>query len=242
MTKIVSSPQRHLQFRKISQEKYGGKAETKHLAKLMVSIDTWVFNVPALRGVGLSVSDWKLLSDVGKFLEIFTHATSALEKLEKYKGKAEANQFYKLGTMLHPSLRAGWFKNRVTDPIPWVLVTGANGQKRYKTKEEFQNNEVDKAEVLFRQVTTTYFEDAPKSASTENSSSDSQDQPPTKATKASESWLVSIFDFDMTEAAKPATITATPKELFKDEIKRYLRFEGGRGDPMDPLTWWKASN
>ncbi|KAF8870393.1 hypothetical protein CPB84DRAFT_1693138 [Gymnopilus junonius] len=37
---------------------------------LRESIDTWVFNVPALRGVGLSVGDWKLLSDVGKFLEV----------------------------------------------------------------------------------------------------------------------------------------------------------------------------
>ena len=34
------------------------------------SIDTWVFNAPALRGVGLTNGDWKMLSEVGKFLEV----------------------------------------------------------------------------------------------------------------------------------------------------------------------------
>ncbi|KJA13775.1 hypothetical protein HYPSUDRAFT_94428, partial [Hypholoma sublateritium FD-334 SS-4] len=36
---------------------------------LKESIDTWVFNSPTLRGLGLTPADWKLLTDIADFLE-----------------------------------------------------------------------------------------------------------------------------------------------------------------------------
>ncbi|KAF8148918.1 hypothetical protein B0H34DRAFT_828266 [Crassisporium funariophilum] len=38
--------------------------------QLKESVDTWVFNTPALRGISLTPNDWKLLAEIADFLEV----------------------------------------------------------------------------------------------------------------------------------------------------------------------------
>jgi hypothetical protein len=36
------------------------------------------------------------------------------------------------------------------------------------------------------------------------------------------------------------TNAQTPDEKFTDELRRYLKFEGGLGEILDPLGWWRV--
>jgi hypothetical protein len=36
------------------------------------------------------------------------------------------------------------------------------------------------------------------------------------------------------------TAALGPKELFEEELDRYIKFEGGRGELGKPLAWWKV--
>ncbi|KAF9552914.1 hypothetical protein CPC08DRAFT_646303, partial [Agrocybe pediades] len=264
-TKIVSSPQRRLQFRKIAKEKYAGKSDPSvaRLAELMVirDIHTWTFNNEALRAIVLSKNDWKQLEQIADVLEIFTEATlqmsisqyptipfvlpvyelmknkltltiespavppllrgaarAALSKLHKYREKALNNQYYKLAAVLHPGMRAEWFKLTVkgSDPIG-------------------QRDAVSKAETLFRHVAATYIKDE-VSEPTPTQSDDNAFRE--AAASSAGGVLSSILDFEIDDIVVPATMT--PKEMFEDELRRYLRFEGGRGNAMNPLVWWKV--
>ncbi|KAF8161992.1 ribonuclease H-like domain-containing protein, partial [Pholiota molesta] len=228
-------------------------------------INTWVFNAPALHEVTLSPSDWKFLIEIADFLEVFTHATAqmskasiptipfvlplfnqlkdhinntitnrsahirirqgakaALEKLEKYHSMAVDNQFYKLGTMLHPYLRAEWFRHASKDG------------------PTTQQDVVEKAETLFRHVATAYY-DQQTTSPPENEADPSTALPQNKSSataNVSDGWITGILTFDLVQA--PTVAAASPKERFEDELRRYLKFEGGRGQILDPLAWWKV--
>jgi len=52
------------------------------------------------------------------------------------------------------------------------------------------------------------------------------------------SSLSSVFDVDVPEV--PDVMTATEK--FNNELRRYFGFEGGKGDVLKPLAWWKVSD
>ncbi|KAF4611808.1 hypothetical protein D9613_004630 [Agrocybe pediades] len=268
-TKIVSSPQRRLQFRKIAKEKYAGKSDPSvaRLAELMVirdirtrwnythamirrsllqreAIDTWTFNNEALRAIVLSKNDWKQLEQIADVLEIFTEATlqmsisqyptipfvlpvyelmknkltltiespavppllrgaarAALSKLHKYREKALNNQYYKLAAVLHPGMRAEWFKLTVKGSDP-IAATYIKDEVSEPTPTQSDDN-------AFREA----------------------------AASSAGGVLSSILDFEIDDIVVPATMT--PKEMFEDELRRYLRFEGGRGNAMNPLVWWK---
>lgn len=38
----------------------------------------------------------------------------------------------------------------------------------------------------------------------------------------------------------PLPSQMSDKERLEDELKRYFDFEGGRGDMLNPLPWWKV--
>jgi hypothetical protein len=41
-------------------------------------------------------------------------------------------------------------------------------------------------------------------------------------------------------AGMAPTNAQTPDEKFADELRRYLKFEGGLGEISDPLGWWRV--
>lgn len=175
-------------------------------------------------------------------------ATAGLEKLLKYKRIAENNQFYRLGTstskilylltfphllfvsfhtVLHPYLRSQWFR----------LTVSPDDRKG-------QEEAVQKAETLFRHVAETYFDTGINDASNPTSESESPavDDAPKVTEPGPESdgntWLKDLIKFEIPHTP---LVAGNPRELFDEEVRRYLAFGGGCGSYEDnPLLWWKV--
>ncbi|KAF4612503.1 hypothetical protein D9613_012755 [Agrocybe pediades] len=225
------------------------------------AIDTWVFKMKDLRDIMLSAADWTYLGEVADVLEVFTKATlkmsqssvptipyvlpiyesmrsrfnqllsnpkaplrirlaakPALAKLEKYRAKATENQFYKLGTVLHPSLRTEWFRHMANDASA-------------------QQHEVDKAKALFRHVATLYHREQPEPSQRDTANDPLPSQQPSTSNNDHDDFLDSMLRVEIAHTIQADA--QTPEEKFEDELRRYLRFEGGLGDKKDPLGWWK---
>ena len=75
------------------------------------------------------------------------------------------------------------------------------------------------AEDLFRHVAEIYFNNSV-----------------TRPSTPSLSFLAAACNSHV--PSTPA-VRSTPEEIFREELKRYLAFEGGRGNLTDPLGWWK---
>jgi hypothetical protein len=163
-------------------------------------------------------------------------ASGGREKLLKYKVFASKNQFYILGTfschfsgsltcslpsVLHPSLRAEWFKT--TAP-----KTGSDDDKA-----RAQKNAVEQAKSLFLHVAQTYYEHPLPS---ETNSTTANEGTPSQIQSDADGWLAGICDF---ETSIPTPVPRS-KDLLKEETQRYLQFEGGRGELENPLAWWKV--
>jgi hypothetical protein len=86
---------------------------------------------------------------------------------------------------------------------------------------------------LFRHVALTYFEN--QLAVVPESSGTTTTEGPQPAAK--QGWMADILDFTTDDV--PAEMK-TPREEFEDEVNRYLKYEGGKGDPEKPLAWWKV--
>jgi hypothetical protein len=129
---------------------------------------------------------------------------------------------------LHPGLRAEWFKATV----PKLDTENAQNTAKQADVLKAQEDAVEKAEALFLHVSQTYYENPPDSASAglATAALASQHQP------KSADWLESICDFEM---ALPPPAEHS-EDLLKDEVRRYFRFEGGRCNLQDPLSWWKV--
>ena len=94
-----------------------------------------------------------------------------------------------------------------------------------------QKAAIQKAKTLLIHIARTYYENQPISSNTSEPPSTAQ----TAGKSGSSNWL-DICEFDVVEAPR----VATPKDRLLDEVKRYLKFEAGRGDLSDPLGWWKV--
>lgn len=121
--------------------------------------------------------------------------------------------------VLHPYLRAEWFKNTVPD------INDNQGRR----------DAVARAEALFMHVLQTYYENPPPGTSESGAAA------PPQSTSASAStcrsgWGFEVFDFDV-----GASTPIVSKDGWKEEGQCYLRFDGGRGTLDEPLTRWKAS-
>jgi len=82
-----------------------------------------------------------------------------------------------------------------------------------------------------RHVATTYHENPPTPSDV------------TPATQPSSSgnnggFLASMLQVEVADVAP--TTAQSPSEQFADELRRYLRFEGGLGEILNPLGWWKV--
>jgi len=115
---------------------------------------------------------------------------------------------------LHPSLRTEWFRNLAP-----------------KSNEMAHQEAVDKATTLLHHVATTYHENNPTLPDV------------TPATQSSSSgndggFLSSMLHVEVADVAP--TTAQSPDEWFSNELRCYLRFEGGRGEMLKPLDWWKV--
>lgn len=167
-------------------------------------------------------------------------ASVGREKLLKYKVLAERNQYYIIGTskekglsilfsihtqssVLHPFLRAAWFKTTVT----------TKGHKEDISRA--QQNAIERVETLFTHVAQTYYDNPlPSDAAPEMAASSSASGP---SISKGDAWLAQICDFEL----DIATPELQSKDQLKEEIQRYFKFEGGRGELQNPLAWWKVS-
>ncbi|KAA1473697.1 hypothetical protein DENSPDRAFT_756256, partial [Dentipellis sp. KUC8613] len=260
-TKIVSSPQRRQRFRRTAQEKYADRSDSKTPKALMVirdvilskAIDVWVFDTPSLRdNFMLTREDWLHLKLLADMLEVFTKVTlqmsktdlptisfalpmyelmrtrlvesrddaklppplhraacAGLRKLDKYQDLALGNQYYKLGTILHPHFRTAWFQRQSAD---------ASAQ----------------AEVLLEHVAEVYHHE--RQVSVPRNDGSAANSVPKPADNEADNWLLSVCSFDVPLAPTPAD----ESQAWKDEVRRYIKFEGGRGELQDPLGWWKV--
>ena len=86
---------------------------------------------------------------------------------------------------------------------------------------------------MFHHVTLTYFKN--QMAVIPESSSMSTAAGPQPSAKPG--WMANILDFTTDDVP---TEMKTPHEEFDDEVNRYLKYEGGKGNPEEPLAWWKV--
>ena len=115
--------------------------------------------------------------------------------------------------VLHPSMRSAWFR-------------------QIGTTEADKSDSVRKAEALLEHIAMTYHHDTPNTA---------QDAVP-KSNNAvpssnDDNWLAEIC---MTHVPDAPAAEKSEDEV-QEEIKHYLKFEGGRGELQAPLVWWKVT-
>jgi hypothetical protein len=173
-------------------------------------------------------------------------ASMARVKLTKYKMMADNNQYYIIGTgmyiqcmvyyvitqltrvaVLHPYLRAEWFKE--TAPKPDRTRPAAE----QASAEAVQKAAVEKAKTLFTHVAQTYYENPPTVKSTPSMAPTTAQQDH----KSASTWLNSICAFEVAEVP----VAEASQDRLQDELRRYFKFEGGRGEISNPLGWWKVS-
>jgi hypothetical protein len=154
-------------------------------------------------------------------------AAAGINKLNKYYPKAWSNQFNVLATgmcftesntvihncflVLHPSLRTEWFR-------------------------KMGDNMATRAEVLFRHVAETYHANLTAESTTAEATVGGK--PQQAPSQGDNSWLHDICDVDVPDVTSDSQKSAAEK--LQDEIRRYLRFEGGKGEINNPLLWWKV--
>ena len=100
------------------------------------------------------------------------------------------------------------------------------------TTEADKSDSVCKAEALLEHIALTYHHDTPTTAQaavlkSNNAVHSSNDN----------NWLAEICMAHVPDA--PATEKS--EDEVQEEIKCYLKFEGGRGELQAPLVWWKVS-
>lgn len=122
--------------------------------------------------------------------------------------------------VLHPYLRAEWFKNTATQS------TSDTYKDTHRAAAE--RAAVERAETLFIYVAQQY-DNLPPLNGVELAA------PSLAGGTAAGSWLSDVCDFDI--AVLPAEQS---KDRLQEEIRRYLKFEGGRGDLANPLSWYKV--
>ena len=126
--------------------------------------------------------------------------------------------------VLHPYFRIQWFRTLHTTP-------------------KYQDEAVEKAETLFRHVADSYFEteqvdsSRAKSANVQDSANAREAALLTEKSNVGRDWLKNVVEFDIPEVSKADV--DNPRNIFEEELRWYLRYEGGRGKSEEnPLDWW----
>jgi hypothetical protein len=89
---------------------------------------------------------------------------------------------------------------------------------------------VDKT-TLFHHIATTYHENKPTPLHVI--------QPPQPSSLShSGGFLASMLQVEVTDVAPMNA--QSPDKKFTDELRVYMRFEGGHSDMLNPLDWWRV--
>lgn len=121
--------------------------------------------------------------------------------------------------MLHPYFRARWFG---------VVHASSTTQKEA----------IEKAETLFRHVAETYFDANNDSKFPNDQDSVIESTTPSEKKNIGDEWFDECVMFDIPETPQ---IARNSKEVFQEEVQRYLGYSGGCGQhDANPLIWWKV--
>ncbi|TFY56694.1 hypothetical protein EVJ58_g7479 [Rhodofomes roseus] len=267
--KIVSSPQRRSSFCKHAIRHYDGKPNPsggKALSTLMPvrdvrtrwncthamieralllkkAIGDWVAERDDLEALTLLPEDWNFLQQHANLLSHFTHVTHIMSKQSMPTLPWVLPMFDHMKTALtnviaspstKPALavaaQAGLTKleqyyTKAKECQYNVIATVCHPNLRVNWFSKLGSEEKARAEVLFEHVFRKYELKLPKAA-------DVPARPAPVATPSSFlDMLSSVPDVPDPEAQDEAAQTS--------EVERWLRFEGGKGNPYDPLVWWK---
>ncbi|KAJ2920184.1 hypothetical protein MD484_g20, partial [Candolleomyces efflorescens] len=168
-----------------------------------------------------------LTSQIGTTpIHIRTAAAAGLSKLNKYKAGAEQNHYLIISTgtsfslskpyllkahpVLHPSLRAEWFRK---------TVPSSSNPLRFQAA---QDEAVDRVKLLVKTVAEQYQAEMDANNPLPTASSPVSTQPIHRADSISR--LASICDVTASIPAAPPSLTAAQK--LEDELSRYFGFEG----------------
>ncbi|RXW11685.1 hypothetical protein EST38_g14171 [Candolleomyces aberdarensis] len=180
----------------------------------------------------------QIIGDTRRYsMSIRTAVSIGKSKLMKYKATAVTNHNYILGTVLHPYLRAEWFRKTVPQPAKKSNMSEQEHATQAASHRANQNATVQRVQTLVQVVAEAYQNEmASEALQPDPSESTSATQGGPNMLSASNS-LASLCDFDFDIPAAP--ISVTPKQQLEDELRRYFSFEGGQGDLYNPLGWWK---
>ncbi|KAJ2922967.1 hypothetical protein H1R20_g14147, partial [Candolleomyces eurysporus] len=154
-----------------------------------------------------------LTSQIGTApIHIRTAAAAGLSKLNKYKEGAERNHYLIISTVLHPSLRAEWFRKTVpANSDPFKLQAA-------------QNEAVDRVKLLVKTVAEQYQAEIDANMPSPIPTSPASSQPPQHTDSISR--LASICDVPANVPTAAPSLTAAQR--LDDELNRYFGFEGGQ--------------
>lgn len=122
-------------------------------------------------------------------------------------------------------MRAEWFRRTVSHNTDKQRLRSA------------QDTAVSTAKLIFEAAAQGYQAEIEE----KNAASPQIPQKP-KPLAQSGSSRSFLEDFcDVPDVIPSEIPTLSPKERLDDELRRYYTFEGGKGELLDPLAWWKVS-
>ncbi|KAH9912012.1 ribonuclease H-like domain-containing protein [Fomitopsis serialis] len=247
--KIVSSPQRRSSFRKHAVRHYEGKPNPtggKPLTTLMPVRDVrtrWNCTHAMIEPLTLFPEDWNFLQQLANLLSHFTHVTHIMSKqsmptlpwvlpMYAHMKTALTDTITSPSTkpMLAVAAQAGLSKleqyyTKARECQYNVVATVCHPNLRVNWFSKLGSEEKLRAEALFEHVFHEYEKKLPKAT-------DAPARPAPVATPAS--------FLDLLSADVPDPEAQDGADVQDSEVVRWLRFEGGRGNPHDPLGWWKV--
>ncbi|KAH6887802.1 ribonuclease H-like domain-containing protein, partial [Coprinopsis sp. MPI-PUGE-AT-0042] len=261
VTKITSSPQRRQSFWQLTNTRYGDTLSdpklptSARLAELMVAkdgIDDWVYSKKEYRDLALSTKDWDNLMRLRDILQPFSEATLLLStssaptlplvlpiyaNLEQQLNTGISNQRYPL--QVREALKKGRTKlHKYMVPAKsnhlYICATVLNPFFR----AHWFGSESGRAEVIVSDIAHRYMNDMDDAEPVADCNPSSHLTVSSLSASSSSGLLKSLGSFEVPMAPLPARMSKSDR--LEDELKRYFKFEGGRGDMLNPLPWWKV--
>ncbi|KAF5365434.1 hypothetical protein D9758_010856 [Tetrapyrgos nigripes] len=213
---------------------------------LKEAIDEWVFRHEEFRDLGLSKEDWKRLEQLEEILEVFTVVTNVMSRadtptlpyvLPMYRKMEQKLMHVKNDPVLasfSEAIDAGIRKLDKYHQLAksnqfYVVATVCHPSFRLNWFGKRSSTDYQRAKILFEHVYESYVATAPAGP---NGTSPVK---PKKST-ASDDLVQSLVDDIVSDSDDGLPMS---QDRAASKLERYLLGEGGRGDSMKPLDWWK---
>ncbi|KAF5332385.1 hypothetical protein D9758_018913 [Tetrapyrgos nigripes] len=250
-TEIVSSPQRRTSFRRCARKQYSPSQKNDKgtpLFKLIVvrdAINVWVFEHEDLRSLGLSKQDWKTLEEIECILEIFTKVTHMMSQADtptlpfvlpmhrhmdkKLRALGKDPKYSKYSSAIDAGLQKLSKYHELAKTNQFYVV--ATGKSQLVTLRFDLIGLENANQMSINHVYESYASSIPLGL---NSTS------PVKPKKGSiHAELVQELLDDIPSDSDDGNLPSSNGGL-PSEFERYIASEGGAGDSMKPLQWWRS--